>query len=159
MRQSEAQSLAEQCEAMIVIGDRKSSNTTRLAELCRAHCPLVYHISRAEELDRRKVSGVASVGITAGASTPGWIIKEVKDKMSEEMNNAMEIEESFADMLEKSIKTLNTGDKVTGVVTGITATEVNVDLGTKHAGYIPMSELSDDPAVKPEDIVKVGDEI
>ena len=119
MRQSEAQSLAEQCEAMIVIGDRKSSNTTRLAELCRAHCPLVYHISRAEELDRRKVSGVASVGITAGASTPGWIIKEVKDKMSEEMNNAMEIEESFADMLEKSIKTLNTGEKVTGVVTGL----------------------------------------
>ena len=159
MRQSEAQSLAERCQAMIVIGDRKSSNTTRLAELCRAHCPLVYHISRAEELDPRKVSGVASVGITAGASTPGWIIKEVKDKMSEENINAMEIEESFADMLEKSIKTLNTGDKVTGVVTGITATEVNVDLGTKHAGYIPMSELTDDPSVKPEDIVKVGDEI
>ena len=159
MRQSEAQSLAEQCEAMIVIGDRKSSNTTRLAELCRAHCPLVYHISRAEELDRRKVSGVASVGITAGASTPGWIIKEVKDKMSEEMNNAMEIEESFADMLEKSIKTLNTGDKVTGVVTGITATEVNVDLGTKHAGYIPVSELTDDPTAKVEDLVKIGDEI
>ena len=159
MRQSEAQSLAERCQAMIVIGDRKSSNTTRLAELCRAHCPLVYHISRAEELDPRKVSGVASVGITAGASTPGWIIKEVKDKMSEENINAMEIEESFADMLEKSIKTINTGDKVTGVVTGITATEVNVDLGTKHAGYIPLSELSDDPSVKPEDIVKVGDEI
>ena len=159
MRQSEAQSLAERCQAMIVIGDRKSSNTTRLAELCRAHCPLVYHISRAEELDPRKVSGVASVGITAGASTPGWIIKEVKDKMSGENINAMEIEESFADMLEKSIKTLNTGDKVTGVVTGITATEVNVDLGTKHAGYIPLSELSDDPSVKPEDIVKVGDEI
>ena len=159
MRQSEAQSLAEQCDAMIVIGDRKSSNTTRLAELCRAHCPLVYHISRAEELDRRMVSGVASVGITAGASTPGWIIKEVNHKMSEENNNAMEIEESFADMLEKSIKTLNTGDKVTGVVTGITPSEVNVDLGTKHAGYIPISELTDDPSVKPEDIVKVGDTI
>ncbi|MDY3014530.1 MAG: bifunctional 4-hydroxy-3-methylbut-2-enyl diphosphate reductase/30S ribosomal protein S1 [Evtepia sp.] len=159
MRQSEAQSLAEQCGAMIVIGDRKSSNTTRLAELCRAHCPLVFHISRAEELDRSMVSGVASVGITAGASTPGWIIKEVKDKMSDETNNVMEIEESFAEMLENSIKTLNTGDKVTGVVTGITATEVNVDLGTKHAGYIPISELSDDPSVKPEDVVKVGDEI
>ncbi|MGM9578091.1 MAG: bifunctional 4-hydroxy-3-methylbut-2-enyl diphosphate reductase/30S ribosomal protein S1 [Evtepia sp.] len=158
-RQSEAQSLAERCGAMIVIGDRKSSNTTRLAELCRAHCPLVYHISRAEELDRSMVSGVASVGITAGASTPGWIIKEVKNKMSDELNNAMEIEESFADMLEKSIKTLNTGDKVTGIVTGITATEVNVDLGTKHAGYIPISELSDDPTVKAEDVVKVGDEI
>ena len=70
----------------------------------------------------------------------------------------MEIEESFAEMLEKSIKTLNTGDKVTGVVTGITPTEVQVDLGTKHAGYIPVSELTDDPTVKPEDIVKVGDD-
>ena len=158
-RQSEAQRLAEHCGAMIVIGDRKSSNTNRLAELCRAHCPLVFHISRAEELDRSMVSGVASVGITAGASTPGWIIKEVKNKMSDELNNVMEIEESFADMLERSIKTLNTGDKVTGVVTGITATEVNVDLGTKHAGYIPISELSDDPTVKVEDIVKIGDEI
>ena len=144
---------------MIVIGDRKSSNTNRLAELCRAHCPLVFHISRAEELDRSMVSGVASVGITAGASTPGWIIKEVNNKMSEELNNVMEVEESFADMLERSIKTLNTGDKVVGVVTGITNTEVNVDLGTKHAGYIPLSELTDDPSLKVEDIVKIGDEI
>ncbi|MBR5792983.1 MAG: bifunctional 4-hydroxy-3-methylbut-2-enyl diphosphate reductase/30S ribosomal protein S1 [Ruminiclostridium sp.] len=158
-RQSEAQRLAEHCGAMIVIGDRKSSNTNRLAELCRAHCPLVFHISRAEELDRSMVSGVASVGITAGASTPGWIIKEVNNKMSEELNNVMEIEESFADMLERSIKTLNTGDKVVGVVTGITNTEVNVDLGTKHAGYIPLSELTDDPSLKVEDIVKIGDEI
>ena len=158
-RQSEAQRLAEHCGAMIVIGDRKSSNTNRLAELCRAHCPLVFHISRAEELDRSKVSGVASVGITAGASTPGWIIKEVNNKMSEELNNVMEIEESFADMLERSIKTLNTGDKVVGIVTGITNTEVNVDLGTKHAGYIPLSELTDDPSLKVEDIVKIGDEI
>ena len=158
-RQSEAQRLAERCGAMIVIGDRRSSNTTRLAELCRAHCPLVCHISGAEELDRNLISGVASVGITAGASTPGWIIKEVKDIMSDENNNVMEVEESFEDMLEKSIKTLTTGDKVMGTVTGITATEVNVDLGTKHAGYIPLSELSDDPTVKPEDIVKVGDEI
>ena len=70
-----------------------------------------------------------------------------------------EIEESFAEMLEKSIKTLNTGDKVTGVVTGITPTEIYVDLGTKHAGYIPASELTDDPTVKIEDLVKVGDEI
>lgn len=76
--------------------------------------------------------------------------------MSDEI---MEIEESFADLLEKSIKTLNTGDKVTGVVVNITPTEIQVDLGTKHAGYIPVSELSDDPNVKPEDVVKVGDEI
>ena len=66
---------------------------------------------------------------------------------------------SFAEMLEESIKTLNTGDKVTGIVTAITPTEIQVDLGAKHAGYIPLSELSDDPSAKPEDVVKVGDEI
>ena len=76
--------------------------------------------------------------------------------MSDEI---MEIEESFADMLERSIKTLNTGDKVTGVITGITPTEIYVDLGTKHAGYIPVSELTDDPTAKVEELVKVGDEI
>ena len=76
--------------------------------------------------------------------------------MSEEI---MEIEESFAEMLEKSIKTLNTGDKVLGIVTGITPTEIHVDLGTKHAGYIPVSELTDDLDVKVEDMLKVGDEI
>ena len=156
VRQSEAQELAARCDAMIVIGDRKSSNTRRLAELCRALCPRVVAIEGAEELEPSSFQGMASIGITAGASTPGWIIKEVYDKMSDEI---MEIEESFADLLEKSIKTLNTGEKVTGVVTEITPTEIYVDLGTKHAGYIPVSELSDDPTVKVEDIVKIGDEI
>ncbi len=68
-------------------------------------------------------------------------------------------EQSFEEMLEQSIKTLNTGDKVMGVVTGIGTTEVQVDLGTKHAGYIPCDEVSADPTVKPEDVLKVGDEI
>ena len=156
IRQSEAQELAARCEAMIVIGDRKSSNTKRLSELCRALCPRVVAIEGAEELEPASFAGAASIGITAGASTPGWIIKEVYDKMSDEI---MEIEESFADLLEKSIKTLNTGEKVTGIVTEITPTEIYVDLGTKHAGYIPVSELTDDPTVKVEDIVKIGDEI
>ena len=68
-------------------------------------------------------------------------------------------EESFEEMLENSIKTLNTGDKVLGVVTAIGSTEIQVDLGTKHAGYIPYDEVSADPTVKPEDVLKVGDEI
>lgn len=71
----------------------------------------------------------------------------------------MEIEKSFAEMLEESIKTLNTGDKVKGKVVAITPTEIEVELGVKYPGYIPLSELSDDPSVKPEDVVKVGDEI
>ena len=79
--------------------------------------------------------------------------------MSEIINVEAVQEESFAELLEQSIKTLNTGDKVLGIVTGIGATEVQIDLGTKHAGYIPYDEVSADPTVKPEDILKVGDEI
>ena len=155
-RQSEAQALAARSDAMVVIGGRESSNTTRLAELCGALCPMVVWIERAAELEPSNLCRKASIGITAGASTPEWIIKEVYDKMSDEN---IEIEESFAEMLEKSIKTLNTGEKVMGVVTGITPTEIYVDLGTKHAGYIPVSELTDDPTAKVEDLVKIGDEI
>ncbi len=155
-RQSEAVSLAEQCDAMIVIGDHKSSNTRHLAELCRQHCSHVYWIEQTSELPLDEVKCAAAVGITAGASTPGWIIKEVLNTMSEEK---MEIEESFAEMLEASIKTLNTGDKVTGTVVAITPTEIQVELGTKHTGYIPLSEFSDDPSVKAEEVVKIGDEI
>ena len=155
-RQAEAQELAARCDAMIVIGDPNSSNTKRLAELCAALCPTVLAVEGADDVDPAQLKGAALVGITAGASTPGWIIKEVFDKMSDEI---MEIEESFAELLEKSIKTLNTGEKVTGIVTGIAPTEIYVDLGTKHAGYIPVAELTDDPSLKVEDIVKVGDEI
>ena len=155
-RQSEAQALAARSDAVVVIGGRESSNTKRLAELCGALCPMVVWIERAAELEPSTLCRKASIGITAGASTPEWIIKEVYDKMSDEN---IEIEESFAEMLEKSIKTLNTGEKVTGVVTGITPTEIYVDLGTKHAGYIPVSELTDDPTAKVEDLVKIGDEI
>ena len=155
-RQGEARQLAETCGIMVVIGDRKSSNTKRLAEICRERCPDVRLIERAEDLDLKGVSQANMVGITAGASTPAWIIKEVYDKMSDEI---MEIEKSFAELLEESIKTLNTGDKVTGTVVEITPTEIQVELGIKYPGYIPLSELSDDPTVKPEDIVKVGDEI
>ena len=76
-----------------------------------------------------------------------------------EIMNVESVQEEFEALLEQSIKTLNTGDKVIGIVTGIGATEVQIDLGTKHAGYIPYDEVSADPTVKPEDVLKVGDEI
>ncbi len=155
-RQEEARQLAARCGLMVVIGDRQSSNTRRLAEICRESCPRVLLIERAEDIDPARLPQVDMVGITAGASTPAWIIKEVYNKMSDEI---MEIEKSFAEMLEESIKTLNNGDKVTGTVVAITPTEVQVELGIKYPGYIALTELSDDPTVKVEDIVKVGDEI
>ena len=158
-RQNEAAKLSAACQAMVVVGDTHSSNTGRLAMICRERCQRVVLVDNAAELNPDFFSEVADVGITAGASTPAWIIKEVNKTMSEIMNAEAVQEENFAELLEQSIKTLNTGDKVTGIVTGIGTTEVQIDLGTKHAGYIPYDEVSADPNVKPEDILKVGDEI
>lgn len=155
-RQAEAQRLAQENDAVIVIGGRNSANTKQLFQICLASCSQTIWVENAEELDVSQFAPGACVAITAGASTPAWIIKEVFDKMNTEN---MEIEESFAELLEKSIKTLHTGEKVTGIVTAITPTEIYVDLGTKHAGYIPVDELTDDPTVKAEDMVKVGQEI
>jgi len=158
-RQSEAASLSKVCQAMVVVGDTHSSNTGRLAMICREHCERVALVDNASELEPDFFCGVSDVGITAGASTPAWIIKEVNKTMSEITNVEAIQEENFEALLEQSIKTLNTGDKVIGIVTGIGTTEVQIDLGTKHAGYIPYDEVSADPTVKPEDILKVGDEI
>ena len=157
-RQNEAARLAQRCESMIVIGDRKSSNTKRLREICSEVCPNTCLIDSGADLPAADYIGKSSVGITAGASTPQWIIKEVYNIMSDEIKTET-MEESFDQLLEQYDKSLNTGDKVTGVVTGITPTEIAVDLGTKHAGYIPYNEVSDDPNVKPEEMFQVGQEI
>ena len=158
-RQNEAALLSAECQAMVVVGDTKSSNTGKLFKICREQCPRTVLVDNASELEPDFFRGVATVGITAGASTPAWIIKEVNKTMSEIINADAVQEENFEALLEQSIKTLNTGDKVMGTVTHIGNTEIQVDLGTKHAGYIPYDEVSADPSVKPEDILHVGDEI
>ena len=158
-RQSEAANIAGQVDVMVVVGDRKSANTKHLTEICSARCSRVYQVEGAEGVQTDFLNGCSVAGLTAGASTPAGIIKEVYATMSEEIKNMEATEESFEEMLEKSFKTLNTGEKVTGIVTAIGPTEVQVDLGCKQAGYISVDELSADPNVKPEDVVKVGDEI
>ena len=160
-RQTEAAELSAKVDAMVVVGDRRSANTRHLTEICRENCGKVLQIESADELSPEFFSGCRVAGLTAGASTPASIIMEVLTTMTEENINttAPETSESFEELLEKSFKTLNTGDKVTGIVTAIGTTEIQVDVGCKQAGYIPVSELSSDPDVKPEDVVKVGDEI
>jgi len=158
-RQTEAAQIASRVDAMVVVGDRKSANTKHLTEICKEGCPRVLQIETADELSPDFFNGCSVVGLTAGASTPAGIIKEVYATMSEEIKAAEGAEESFEELLNQSFKTLNTGEKVTGIVTAITPTEVQVDVGAKQAAYIKTSELSDDPSVKAEDIVHVGDEI
>ncbi|MBP3623443.1 MAG: bifunctional 4-hydroxy-3-methylbut-2-enyl diphosphate reductase/30S ribosomal protein S1 [Oscillospiraceae bacterium] len=160
-RQEEAAKLASECDAMVVIGGRHSANSVHLAQICREHCANVQFIEGASELDVDRLKAADIVGLTAGASTPAWIIKEVRNKMSDEIKieeTAVEKEMSFDEMLEETLKTIYNGDKVTGTVVAITGTEISVDLGAKYSGFIPTSEFTDD-GVKVEDAVKVGDEI
>jgi len=80
-RQSSAAALAAKCDGMIVIGGRDSSNTRRLFDVCREHCVNTVMVENAEELDAARFAGCEHIGITAGASTPAWIIKEVHSKL------------------------------------------------------------------------------
>ena len=160
-RQEEAAKLASECDAMVVIGGKNSANSRHLAEICSEHCGNVQFIENASELDVDRLNAAGIVGLTAGASTPAWIIKEVRNKMSDEIKieeTPVEKEMSFDEMLEETLKTIYNGDKVTGIVVAITGTEISVDLGAKYSGFIPTSEFTDD-GVKVEDVVKVGDTI
>lgn len=161
LRQKEAVELSKQSDIMIVVGGRHSSNTAKLFDICSKNCK-TYLVETADELPREALHKAENVGVTAGASTPADIIKEVLETMSNDaVINAAEnaADSSFAEMLEESLKSFNTDEKVHGIVVGVTPTEVYVDVGRKQAGFIPVDELSSDPSVKPEDIVKVGDEM
>ncbi len=156
MRQQEAESLARESELMVVIGGRHSSNTKKLYEIASQFTRAVL-IEDANELSGVTMAGVRKVGITAGASTPACIIKEVQKTMSENQNNQEEL--SFEELLDQSFKSTYTGEKVTGVVTGIAPNEISVDIGTKHAGYLPVSEFTDDPQADISQLVHKGDEL
>ena len=178
-RQSDADALSRESDLMIVAGGRHSSNTVKLADVCRRNCP-TWHIEQPQELSvlREEILRTAKeilaqpersdpvlhIGITAGASTPAHIIKEVQTNMSEIIDTPITTPEgedvSFVDELEKTFKKIRKGDRVKGVVASIVGnSEVMVDLGVKQTGYITLSELTSDTSKKPSDLVSVGDEI
>lgn len=161
MRQTEAAQLAEVSDIMIVIGGRHSSNTQKLSDICSRFTKTIWVETARELLSGQadvvcQIDAGSRVGVTAGASTPVRIIKEVQKTMSEILK---EEEMSFEEMLNQSFKSTYTGEKVKGIVTGIAPNEIIVDIGTKHTGYVPLSELTNDPSLSTEDIVKKGDEI
>ena len=101
-----------------------------------------------------------NAGITAGASTPAYIIKEVHTTMTEIMNNLEEEKDiNFEEMLEQSFKKIHTGEKVKAIVEAVNPTEVVVSLGAKQTGFVSLDDLTDDSTKKTSDIVSVGDEI
>lgn len=153
-RQTETAALSEESDCMIVIGGRESSNTRKLFEIAKERCGEAYHIETYEEIPQKSYN---KIGITAGASTPHRIIEEVVKAMSENLQK----EENFAELFEQySSKTLNNGDVVEGTVVEVRNNEVIVDLGGfKYNGQLAADQLTDDPSLKPSDVVKEGDTI
>ena len=168
-RQDEAALISKQSDMMIIIGDCHSSNTAKLKAVCSENCD-TYLVERAAELNTINFSHCATVGVTAGASTPSAIIKEVLFAMSEIVNETtnIQVEEvpsevaaaedmDFSAALEESLNNMSTDQRVKGVVMGITPTEIQVDIGRKHAGFVPMDEYSADPNADAAKELKVGD--
>jgi 4-hydroxy-3-methylbut-2-enyl diphosphate reductase len=155
-RQSEAIEIAKKVDKMIVIGGKSSSNTRKLYEICKKYCRDTFHIETIQDLQLNNFKSNDKIGITAGASTPAGIIKEVIAAMNEfESTNS----ENFEELLEQSFVTLRSGEIVKGTVIDISDNEVSVNLGYKSDGIITKSELSNNPNVDPRDLVKVGEEI
>ena len=153
-RQTEAAALAATCDGMIVIGGTESSNTAKLYDICRAVCPDTCRITDTAQMpDLNAFTRThRKVGIVAGASTPFEIIEEVHKTMTEQENFAKLLEETEA-------KTLHTGDIVTGTVTHVSDTELQLDLGTSVTGYIKADRVTDDPSVKLTEAYHVGDTV
>ena len=154
-RQKDAERLSKECDAMIVIGGKESSNTAKLYAVCKRNCPNTVWIERANELSDDKIlQAHTHLGIAAGASTPLGIIQEVRNIMSENLNFEAMLDESL-----KTTKTLNKGDIVTGIVTYVSDAEIQLDLGAQVTGIITPENISDDPSIKLTQLYKKGDTI
>lgn len=163
-RQDCARELAKRAALMIVVGGKSSSNTRKLADICGEYCETVF-VTSADEIPLRVLKDLRSdslIGITAGASTPAYTIKEVHEIMNEEINKINnENEEDFASLLEQdqSFNRLYTGKRVKATVVSVSKKEAVVEVGAKQTGYIVREELTNDPNAEVEDIVKPGDVI
>ncbi len=163
-RQEEALKLASECDVMIVVGGKHSSNTCKLKDVCSSVCERTVHVETADELDLKSFKPFELIGVVAGASTPSGIIKEVLNTMQEMQTPAVQEtindEMTFEEMLNATESSSNTDQKVKGIVRAVSSTEIEVDIvGRKHTGYISANEFSNDPSVKLTEAVKIGDEL
>ena len=152
-RQNSTEELAKIVDAMVVIGGYKSSNTVKLKEISEKYCENVFHIETIHNLPLQNITKFNTIGITAGASTPDWIIKEAVYIMDNYNDNEM------MEAIENSFTRIHKGEIVTGEVIFVTANEVMVNINYKSDGIISKEELSADGNVNPKDMFKEGDEI
>lgn len=147
-RQQAAAELAKNVDVMIVIGGRNSANTGRLVEVCQAEGAVTHHIETAEELDLKWFHSHDKVGITAGASTPDWIIEEVVFIM-EDMNEMLEQEEMNLDV--------HKGSVVDGTVVDLSDDKAWISFGYKTEAVLPIHEYSYPEPASLKDVLQVGD--
>ncbi len=154
-RQQETEELSRVCDLMIIIGGKNSSNTQKLATVAERY-------TRAEKVESKNdlkaewFYNVKTVGVTAGASTPSSVIEEVLKSMSDILR---EEELSFEEMLDASMKPVFAGQTVKGIVSAVSPSEVQVDIGMKQTGFIRLDDLTNDPSLKADEIVKKGEEL
>lgn len=156
-RQEETAAMAKKADCMIIVGGLHSSNTLKLAEISRRHCNKTLHIETAEELDLRQIYNTDIVGVTAGASTPHWIIKEVINKMTksfEEMLKDSEMEASY----EESFRKLGRGTAVTGTVLAVSRDEAYLNINYKSDALLTRDEYGDQVADLTKEMA-IGDEV
>lgn len=156
IRQKAAYNLSKQSDTMIVIGGYNSSNTAKLYEICKKNCKNTIHIENAEQIPRKIIENSKNIGVTAGASTPDWIIKEAIIKMNE--NKELEFNEQLAYMEQNDFQ-IAVGDTVKGEIISLNEKEVFVNIGYKKDGIIPLKEITRDENVNIKDIFNIGDEI
>ena len=158
-RQNAAVELAGRVDAMIVVGGRNSANTGRLAQVCREQgCP-TYHIETAAELDTAAFRGMNHIGITAGASTPDWIIQEVVDIMENLQAEGTEVmSEELLDQYDYE-ENPKKGDVVKGTVISVNDDAAYVSIGTKAEAILPKKEIAVPAPEKASDVIHVGDEL
>ncbi|KRQ86622.1 4-hydroxy-3-methylbut-2-enyl diphosphate reductase [Caloramator mitchellensis] len=153
IRQRETMEIAKNVDLMIVVGGKESSNTKKLFEISKQYCKEAIFIENAKELEVEKLRSFNKIGITAGASTPQFIIDEVvtiikgfedkrfekNDIKKEEIKISDEID-YFADFVR-----LEVGDIITGKVIHVTDKEVYLDISYKSDGIMPADEASNIP--------------
>lgn len=152
-RQNAAYDLAKSVDAMIVIGGYHSSNTNKLVEISKKACKNVFHIETIDDMSLERLSNFNTIGITAGASTPDWIIKEAVKAMNNFDNNEM------MEAIEKSFTRINKGDIIEGEVIFVTDKEVMVNINYSSDGIIAKDEISNEENVNPKDLFKEGDKV
>lgn len=150
-RQNSAVELAKTVDLMIVVGGKNSGNTNRLAEVCRDVGCTTYHIETAAELQLDWFNHVQTVGVTAGASTPDWIIKEVIDTMNE-FEQLLANEADWAEDFKK-------GTVVEGTVVSVEDDKAYVSFGYKTEATLNRTEIAYPAPASAKDVLKEGDQI